>query len=223
MRYMAGAIWFGKYIAGKVVKVLIMTFAYRSARYFLRFTPLNTVHAELELEESVSELMTSYEVHEGGDLDWEMKGRKLNFKLWMTFAYHYLFFGFTPLNTVHTKLELEESMSELMTSQEVHGGGDLVWKIEGKVVKVLILTFAYRSTCYLFYSFTQLNMVYSELELEESMTELMTSQEVHGGGDLVWKIHSRKSSKSFNYDICLSFHLLFILQFHSAKHGLRRA
>jgi hypothetical protein len=34
---MAGAIWFGKYIAGKVVKVLIMTFAYRSTCYFLRF------------------------------------------------------------------------------------------------------------------------------------------------------------------------------------------
>ncbi len=65
--------------------------------------------------------------------------------------------------------------------QEVHNRVELVWKIEVKVVKVLIMTFAYRSTC-----FTPLNMVYSELELEESMSELMTGHEVHGGGDLVW-------------------------------------
>jgi hypothetical protein len=41
----------------------------------------------------------------------------------------------------------------------------------------------------------------------------MIGDKVHGGGDLVWKIHSRKSSKSFNYDICLSSHVLFIYGF----------
>jgi hypothetical protein len=58
----------------------------------------------------------------------------------MTFAYRsscYLFYGFTQLNAVNAELELEESVSELMTSHEVHGRGDLVWKIEGKVVKIV--------------------------------------------------------------------------------------
>jgi hypothetical protein len=68
----------------------------------------------------------------------------------------YLFYSFSPLNTVNSELELEESVSELMTGHEVHDGGDKVLKIEGKLVKVLILAFAYRSTCYLFYGFTQL-------------------------------------------------------------------
>ncbi len=74
----------------------------------------------------------------------------------LTFAYRsmcYLFYGFPPLNTIYAEFELEESVSELMTGHEVHERGDLVWKIEGKVVKVYILTFAYRSTCYLFYGF----------------------------------------------------------------------
>jgi hypothetical protein len=58
----------------------------------------------------------------------------------MTFAHHsicYLFYCFTPLNAVYAELELEESMSELMIGQEVHDMGDLVCKIEEKVVKVL--------------------------------------------------------------------------------------
>jgi hypothetical protein len=46
---------------------------------------------------------------------------------------------FTPLNTVHAKLELEESMPELMTGQEVHNRGDLVWKKEGKKFKFSIV------------------------------------------------------------------------------------
>ncbi len=41
-----------------------MTFVYRSTCYF---TPLNTIHAKLELEESMPELMPGHEVHEGGD------------------------------------------------------------------------------------------------------------------------------------------------------------
>ncbi len=89
----------------------------------------NTVYAELELEEPMSELMTGQEVHNRGDLVWEMEGRKLNFKLYMAFDYHstcYLFYGFTPLNTVFAELELEESMSELMTDHEVHDRGNLV-------------------------------------------------------------------------------------------------
>jgi hypothetical protein len=79
--------------------------------------------------------------------------RKVVKVLIMTFAYSSTCY-FPPLNAVYAELELEESVSELMTGHEVHDGGDLDWKIEGKVVKVLIMTFAYRSTCYLFYSFT---------------------------------------------------------------------
>ncbi len=105
------------------------------AIYFTVSRDLNAVYAELELEES-SELMTGQEVHGGGDLVWEMEGRKLNFKLYMICAYRFTCY-FTPLNTDYAELELEESMSVLMTGQEVHDRGDLVWKIEGKVVKVL--------------------------------------------------------------------------------------
>jgi hypothetical protein len=71
------------------------------------------------------ELMTGHEVHEGGDLDWEMEGKKLNFQLGMTFAYGSTCY-FAPLNTVYAELELEESVSELMTGHEVHDRGDLV-------------------------------------------------------------------------------------------------
>jgi hypothetical protein len=70
-------------------------------------------------------------------------------------------------------------MSELMTGHEVHDRGDLVWKIEEKVVKVLIMTFAYRSTCY----FAPLNRVHAKLQLEESVSELMTGHEVHDRGE----------------------------------------
>ncbi len=76
----------------------------------------------------------------GGDLIWKMEGNKLNFQLYRTFAYRsifYLFYGFTPLDTVYTELKLEESMSELMIGQEVHNRVGLVWKIEGKIVNVL--------------------------------------------------------------------------------------
>jgi hypothetical protein len=128
-----GAIWIVKYIAGKV---LIMTFAYRSTCYFLRFHTTKHGLPELELEESVSELMTGHEVHNMSGSDWKMEGRKLKFKLWMTLAYHYLLYGFTPLNSVYAKLQLDESVSELMTALEVNGWGGLVWKIKGKVVKV---------------------------------------------------------------------------------------
>jgi hypothetical protein len=97
--------------------------------------------------------------------------------------------------------------------------GDLVWKKEGKWLDDI--GYVLRET-YLLYCSTPLNTVYAEPELEESVSELMTGHEVHGRSDLVWKIHSRKSSKSFNNDICLSFHLLF-LRFHSTKRGLRLA
>jgi hypothetical protein len=40
------------------------------------------------------------------------------------------------------------------------------------------MIFAYRSTCY----FAPLNMVYAELELEESVSELMAVKEVRGWG-----------------------------------------
>ncbi len=87
---------------------------------FYGFTPLST--AEFELEESMSELMTGHEVHDGGHLIWKMEGRKLNFKLYRTFAYHSTCY-FPPLNTVYSELELEESVSELMTGHEVHDRG----------------------------------------------------------------------------------------------------
>jgi hypothetical protein len=171
---------------------LCMTFAYRSTCYlFYAFTPLNMVHAELELEESMSELMTCHEVHDGGDLGWKMEGKKLDCQLCMTFVYRsscYLFYDFTPLNTVYTDLELEEPVSELMTSHEVHDGGDLVWKMEGNKLNFqLYRTFAYCSNCY----FAPLNAVHAEPELEESMSELMTGHEVHDTGNLDWKWKER--------------------------------
>jgi hypothetical protein len=46
--------------------------------------------------------------------------------------------------------------------------------------------------CYLFYDFTPLSTVYTELELEEPVSELMTGHEVHEGGDLVWKMEGNK-------------------------------
>jgi hypothetical protein len=120
------------------------------------------------------------------------------------------------LNAVYTELELEESMSELMTCQKVHGGGDLVWEMEGRKLNFkLYMTCAYRSTCY----FTPLNTVHAELELEESVSELMTGHEVHEGGNLVSEMEGKKFKFSIVHDICLSFHLLF----RSTKHNLRRA
>jgi hypothetical protein len=79
-------------------------------------------------------------------------------------------------------------MSELMTGQEVNGGGDWVWEMEGRKLNFkFCMTFAYHSTCY----FAPLNAVYAELELEESVSELMTGHEVHSGGDLDWKWKER--------------------------------
>ncbi len=49
----------------------------------------------------------------------------------------YLFYIFTPLNTVYAELELEESVSELMIGHEVHNRVGLGWKIEGKILKVI--------------------------------------------------------------------------------------
>jgi hypothetical protein len=43
---------------------LYRTFDYHSTCYF---PPLNTIYAEFELEESMSELMTGHEVHDRGD------------------------------------------------------------------------------------------------------------------------------------------------------------
>jgi hypothetical protein len=71
----------------------------------------------------MTELMTGHEVHNGGDLVWEMEGRKLNFKLYRTFSFCSTCY-FAPLNTVDAELELEEPVSELMTGHEVHEGGD---------------------------------------------------------------------------------------------------
>jgi hypothetical protein len=85
----------------------------------------------------------------GAFLIGKRKERSFNFHFCMTFAYRFTCY-FAPLNTVHAKLELEESVSELMTGHEVHDSVGLVLIIEAQVVKVLIRTFAYRSTCYLF-------------------------------------------------------------------------
>ncbi len=66
--------------------------------------------------------------------------RKSSKSFILTLSYRvmcYLFYDITQLNMVYAKLELEESVSELMIGQELHDRGDLVWKIEGKVVKVL--------------------------------------------------------------------------------------
>jgi hypothetical protein len=105
--------------------------------------------------------------------------------------------------------------------------GGLDWKMEGRKLNFqLCMTFAYRSTCYLFYGFPPLNTVYVELELEETVSELMTCHEVHDGGDLVWKMEGKKLKEvrcSNVHDICLSFQVLFILRFPTPKHGPRRA